>query len=228
MDGNGRWAAQRGLTRAEGHRAGAKAVRVTVEECRKLRIAYLTLYAFSSENWRRPPNEIAALFNLLLEFITVETPIMQKEGIALHVLGDIDGLPATQRAALNHAMAATSKGNEMVLNLALNYGGRAEIIRAARKMAGIQPDEITEETFSNHLYSAGQPDPDLLIRTSGELRLSNFLLYQCAYSELYFTPILWPDFNACELHRALQAYLGRERRFGRADTAISGDDTNGS
>lgn len=216
MDGNGRWAAQRGLPRKEGHKAGARAVRITVEACRKLGIGYLTLYAFSSENWSRPPAEIAALFSLLLDFLTSETPTMEREGIALNVLGDTSALPAPQRAALAWSIARTRKGRDMTLNLALNYGGRADIIRACRQLAGRAPSDITEDEFANQLSTAGQPDPDLLIRTSGEQRLSNFLLYQCAYSELYFTDALWPDFDAAELDRALLAYSRRDRRFGGA------------
>lgn len=219
MDGNGRWAVARGLPRSEGHRAGAQAVRTTVEECRRLGIQHLTLYAFSSENWNRPKKEIASLFRLLLEFLTVETPRLEQQGISLHVLGDIDGLPAPQRMALNHTMARTADGSSMSLNLALNYGGRAEIIRAARSFAGCNPESITEDAFAARLYTSGQPDPDLLIRTSGELRLSNFLLWQCAYSELYFTNTLWPDFDASELNLALRAFATRQRRFGRADAS---------
>lgn len=214
MDGNGRWATARGLPRTAGHRAGADAVRATVEECRKLGVSYLTLYAFSSENWSRPPAEIAALFSLLLEFLTKETPRMQEQGIALNVLGNWEGLPAPQRVAIKHCMAKTADGNAMRLNLALNYGGRAELVEAMRKLAGSRPEDITEASIANALYTAGQPDPDLLIRTSGELRLSNFLLWQCAYSEFYFTPVLWPDFGAQELAKALEAYAGRQRRFG--------------
>lgn len=214
MDGNGRWAAKRGLPRQEGHRAGASAVRAIVEECRRLGIGYLTLYAFSSENWSRSPAEIAALFSLLLSFLATETPVLEREGICLRVLGDIEGLPSPQRAALALAMSRTAKCSDMVLNLALNYGARAEIIRACRRLAGRPVAEITEEAFGQELFTAGQPDPDLLIRTSGELRLSNFLLYQCAYSELYFTDKLWPDFDTAELHKALAAYGMRDRRFG--------------
>lgn len=228
MDGNGRWATARGLPRTAGHRAGADAVRVTVEECRRLGIAHLTLYAFSSENWCRPAAEVAALFSLLLEFLTKETPAMREQGIALQVLGDMDGLPGPQRAALKHAMAKTADCRAMRLNLALNYGGRAELTRAMRQLAGKPANEITEESIANALYTAGQPDPDLLIRTSGELRLSNFLLWQCAYSELYFTPTLWPDFNAEELARALQAYAGRQRRFGGAGANSTASNPNGA
>lgn len=221
MDGNGRWAEMRNLPRSEGHRAGARAVREVVEECRKLGLAHLTLYAFSSENWSRPAGEIASLFSLLLEFLAKETTRMVAQGIALRVLGDLQGLPAPQRAALNYSMARTANGNDMILNLALNYGGRAEIIRAARALAGRRPEEITEEAFEAVLYTAGQPDPDLLIRTSGELRLSNFLLYQCAYSEFYFTPVLWPDFTSSELRKALAAFGARQRRFGSSQPEIS-------
>lgn len=217
MDGNGRWAASRGLPRTEGHRAGARAVRAIVEECRRLGIACLTLYAFSSENWKRPRAEIAALFQLLLDFLTVETPGLAEQGIALDVFGDLEALPAPQRLALKHSMAKTANGANMRLNLAINYGGRAEILRAAKNLSGMAPEEITEEVFSANLYSANQPDPDLLIRTSGELRLSNFLLWQCAYSELYFTKTLWPDFDASELHLALADYATRDRRFGNAN-----------
>lgn len=216
MDGNGRWAEARGLPRSEGHRAGARAVRSIVEECRRLGIGHLTLYAFSSENWSRPASEIAALFALLLEFLAVEAPRMEREGVRLQVIGDLDGLPLPQRAALRSAMDRTAKCSGMILNLALNYGARQEIITAARRLAGRAPEEITEESFAQALCTSGQPDPDLLIRTSGELRLSNFLLFQCAYSELYFTPTLWPDFSAAELRRALEAYSMRDRRFGGA------------
>ncbi|MBD5553635.1 MAG: di-trans,poly-cis-decaprenylcistransferase [Desulfovibrio sp.] len=214
MDGNGRWAAKRGLPRQEGHRAGASAVRAIVEECRRLGIGYLTLYAFSSENWSRSPAEIAALFSLLLSFLATETPVLEREGICLRVLGEVEALPPPQRAALALAMSRTAKCRDMVLNLALNYGARAEIIRACRRLAGRPESEITEAAFGQELFTAGQPDPDLLIRTSGELRLSNFLLYQCAYSELYFTDKLWPDFDTAELHAALAAYSRRDRRFG--------------
>lgn len=214
MDGNGRWAEARNLPRTAGHRAGADAVRKVVEECARLGISVLTLYAFSSENWARPKTEISALFSLLVEFLGKETGRLVEQGIRLMVIGDIDGLPVACRVALGHAMAKTANGGRMTLNLALNYGGRAEIVRAARTLAALGPDEITEEKFSQCLYTAGQPDPDLLIRTSGEQRLSNFLLWQCAYSEMYFTPVYWPDFDAARLHEALEDYAGRKRRFG--------------
>lgn len=224
MDGNGRWAQARGLPRTAGHRAGADAVRTVVRECRRLDIPHLTLYAFSSENWNRPKTEISALFGLLLEFLGAEVPHMEEQGIRLRVLGDLDGLPLAQRGALRHAMARTAACADMTLNLALNYGGRAELVRAARALAaeGLAPEAITEEALAARLDTAGQPDPDLLIRTSGELRLSNFLLYQCAYSELHFTPVLWPDFGAGELAAALEDYAGRSRRFGKTREQADG------
>lgn len=224
MDGNGRWAQARGLPRTDGHRAGADAVRTVVRECRRLGIPHLTLYAFSSENWNRPKTEISALFGLLLEFLGAEVPRMEEQGIRLRVLGDLDGLPLAQRGALRHAMARTAACADMTLNLALNYGGRAELVRAARALAaeGLPPEAITEEALAARLDTAGQPDPDLLIRTSGELRLSNFLLYQCAYSELHFTPVLWPDFGAAELAAALEDYAGRSRRFGKTREQADG------
>lgn len=217
MDGNGRWACKRGLSRSEGHKAGAETVRKIVTACRSMGIKYLTLYAFSSENWARPPAEIATLFSLLLDFLHKETPLLLEKGIALKVIGDIDGLPAPQRLALRHSMAKTESCDQMCLNLALNYGSRAEIAHACAKIAasGIKPDEIDETMFRKFLYTGDQPDPDLLIRTSGELRLSNFLLFQSAYSELYFTSTLWPDFDEAELDKALRAYSQRQRRFGK-------------
>lgn len=230
MDGNGRWARARGLPRSEGHRAGADAARAIVEECRRLGIPYLTLYAFSSENWKRPKPEISAIFSLLLEFLKAETPRLIKEGVRLNVMGDMEGLPAPLRAALALAVASTARGCDMRLNLALNYGGRAEIVRAARLLieAGTAPDKVTEEAFAQCLYTAGQPDPDLLIRASGEKRLSNFLLYQCAYSEFYFTPTLWPDFSVQELRLALDDFAGRSRRFGAAqETPLNREEANG-
>ena len=222
MDGNGRWAQARGLPREAGHRAGAETVREIVTECRKLGIRYLTLYTFSSENWNRPKTEVTALFSLLLEFLGQEVPRMEREGIRLNILGDIDGLPLAARTALRHGMRRTAANDGMVLNLALNYGGRAEIVRAVQELLreGVSPDEVTEESFARHLYTAGQPDPDFLIRTSGEQRLSNYLLYQCAYSEFYFTPVPWPDFRVPQLHEALAVYGSRSRRFGKTQEQI--------
>lgn len=222
MDGNGRWASARGLSRAEGHKAGAKAVRSIVTHCRKLGIQYLTLYAFSSENWNRPPQEIAALFGLLLEFLQAETSLLEKNGIRLNVIGDLENMPIPQKKALQWAMNYTAHCGEMQLNLAINYGGRAEIVHAFKNMLkeGLSPWEVNEDSVAAHLYTAGQPDPDLLIRTSGEQRLSNYLLYQCAYSEFYFTPVLWPDFDEKELEKALTIYGERRRRFGKTEEQI--------
>ena len=222
MDGNGRWAQARGLPREAGHRAGAETVRDIVTECRRLGIRYLTLYTFSSENWNRPRAEVTALFSLLLEFLGEEVPRMEREGIRLNVLGDLDGLPLPARTALRHGMRRTAGNEAMTLNLALNYGGRAEIIQAVRRILreGLAPEDVTEESFALRLYTAGQPDPDFLIRTSGEQRLSNYLLYQCAYCEFYFTPVPWPDFRAPQLHEALAAYGARSRRFGKTQEQI--------
>ena len=217
MDGNGRWAQQRGLSRSEGHKAGAEAARGIVVECRKLGIEYLTLFTFSQENWQRPVDEVSALFSLLVEFLDQEVPSMERESIRLRTLGEIDALPLAARAAVRHAQKRTAHCAAMTVNLALNYSGREEILHAARSLVrdGIKPEQISEEDFSRRLYTVGQPDPDLLIRTSGELRISNYLLFQCAYSELYFTDELWPDFSPQSLHRALASYAGRQRCFGK-------------
>lgn len=222
MDGNGRWAQARGLPREAGHRAGAEAARQIVTQCRSLGIETLTLYTFSSENWNRPKTEISALFSLLLEFLGQEVPRMKKQGIALKVLGDLEGMPLAQRTALRHAIQTTQAGCDMTLNLAINYGGRSELVRAVRSFLadGVCPEDVTEQSLSDRLYTAGQPDPDLLIRTSGELRISNYLLYQCAYSELYFSSVLWPDFDAAQLQLALDAYASRSRRFGKTQEQI--------
>ena len=205
MDGNGRWAQQRGLPRSEGHKAGVEAARGIVTECRKLGIEYLTLYTFSQENWRRPVDEVNALFSLLVDFLDREVPNMERESIRLRILGEIDALPLAARAAVRHALQRTAHCVDMTVNLALNYSGREEILHAVRSLVrdGIKPEQISQEVFSQRLYTVGQPDPDLLIRTSGELRISNYLLFQCAYSELYFTDELWPDFSPQSLHRAL-------------------------
>ncbi|MDR1660221.1 MAG: di-trans,poly-cis-decaprenylcistransferase [Desulfovibrio sp.] len=217
MDGNGRWARARGLPREEGHRAGAEAVRRVITECRAAGIGHVTLYAFSSENWGRPKAEVRHLFGLLKEFLGREIPLMEEKGIALNLLGDMTALPLGVRAAVRRGIARTSGGGKMTLNLALNYGARAELARAARSFVreGASPEDVTEQSLAERLYTAGQPDPDFLIRTGGERRLSNFLLYQCAYAELYFTPVLWPDFGEVHLRAALEDYAARSRRFGK-------------
>lgn len=216
MDGNGRWAQARGLSRSEGHKAGVRAAKTIVTECRRLGIPHLTLYTFSRENWGRPRDEVALLFQLLVSFLREELPSMLENDIRLRVLGDLADLPLTTRSALSHALKKTEHCSSMTVNLALNYSGREEILRAVRTLLarGIDPATLTEQAFAAELYTSGQPDPDLIIRTSGEYRLSNYLLFQSAYSELYFTPTLWPDFDAAELHKALEAYASRNRRFG--------------
>lgn len=216
MDGNGRWAQKRGLPRSEGHKEGTKTAKKIVEACRKLNIKYLTLYTFSKENWKRPKDEVNFLFDLLVKFLNQEYKFLVEQSIKLNILGEVSKLPFTARQAINFTLKKTAHCSEMVLNLALNYSGREEIIRACKEIIkkGVSPDEIDEESFKSYLYTKDQPDPDLIIRTSGELRLSNYLLYQSAYSELYFTPTLWPDFDEKELNKAIEDYLKRNRRFG--------------
>ncbi|MBF0482057.1 MAG: di-trans,poly-cis-decaprenylcistransferase [Desulfovibrionaceae bacterium] len=216
MDGNGRWAKARGLARGEGHRAGTEAAKAIVTRCRELGIGHLTLYTFSKENWGRPKDEISFLFDLLIRFLGQELKSLLDQSIQLRILGEASDLPFAVRKVLSHVAKKTAHCSGMILNLALNYSGRSEIVRAAREMIrqGIKPDEIDEERFSDFLYTAGQPDPDFIIRTSGEIRLSNYLLYQAAYSELYFTPVPWPDFSPDELDKALAEYAARQRRFG--------------
>ena len=216
MDGNGRWAAQRDLPRSAGHQAGGETVRRIVTHCRKLGIAYLTLYAFSQENWRRPASEVKFLFDLLTKFLKNELKLLQEQNIRLNILGDADELPLLARRGLGRVCGQTRNNTAMTLNLALNYSGREEIALACRRALAdnVAPEALTPEVLAKYLYTAGQPDPDLIIRTSGELRLSNFLLFQAAYSELYVTPVLWPDFTAADFDLALKDFSARERRFG--------------
>ena len=223
MDGNGRWAQAKGLSRSDGHRAGAENVRRIVTECRTIGVRHLTLYTFSRENWKRPEAEISTLFSLLAEFIGKEVPRMVEQSIKLNVVGDIDGLPLAARTALRHGMRATAAGREMTLNLALNYGGRDEILHAVRQLVadGLSGRAITEGALRARLYTADIPDPDLVIRTSGEVRISNFLLFQSAYSEFYFTDILWPDFDEAALHAAIDNFTQRSRRFGQTQEQIT-------
>ena len=215
MDGNGRWAESRSLPRAEGHRQGSLQVETVLDAAEKLGIKYVTLYAFSTENWKRSPAEVLALMKLLKQFSTERLPRMMEKNIRLRVIGRITDIPLFARQKLLEAVEKTSKNNGNVLTLALSYGGRAEIVDAVNRILKEKPDaEITEETFRNYLYAPDIPDPDLLIRTSGELRLSNFLLWELAYSEIYVTDVLWPDFGEEELKKAVAAYSKRERRFG--------------
>ncbi len=220
MDGNGRWAKKRALNRIRGHREGAESVRNIVRACREIGIEVLTLYAFSTENWQRPRQEISALMSLLKEFLRSELAEMMENGIRLNTIGQIERFPDHVLTVLRQVMDETGKNPGMILNLALSYGGRDEIVAAARKVAAevqagrLQAEEITKEVFSKYLYTEGMPEPDLLIRTSGEMRISNFLLWQIAYTEIYVTDTLWPDFRREELIQILHDYQKRERRFG--------------
>jgi undecaprenyl diphosphate synthase len=218
MDGNGRWAKERKKPRVYGHRAGVQAVKETVETCARLGISVLTLYAFSVENWQRPKHEVWTLMNLLREYLRKELATLKKHGIRLRVIGRREPLDPAILAELDRAVENTADGERMTLNVALNYSGRAEIVDACRKIvqdwASGEQVEINEETLGRYLYTAGQPDPDLLIRTSGEMRVSNFLLWQLAYTEIWFTPTLWPDFTRRELFQAILDFQQRERRFG--------------
>ena len=222
MDGNGRWARERGLPRSKGHLAGVDAVRTLVRECRRLGIGHVTVYAFSRENWQRPETEVSFLFDLFLQFLRQELPELMKEDIRLSFIGEAGDLPFAVRRALEYAMKKTASNRSMVFTLAISYAGREEILRAARLALekGLRPEELTEEAFRTLLYDPALPDPDLVIRTSGEERLSNFLLFQSAYAELYFSPVLWPDFGPEELKKALTSYAGRVRRFGRTDEQL--------
>lgn len=226
MDGNGRWAEQRMLKRIVGHHRGAETVQMVVEQTSNLGIGYLTLFAFSSENWSRPKAEVKALMALLKRFVRSELRRMLKNNIRFNVIGNRSDLPEEVNQILDDALQQTAQNTGMVLTLALSYGGRQEIIRAAAQIAQkvqqgqLQPDQITESLFSQHLDTADLPDPDLLIRTSGEMRISNFLLWQLAYTELYFTDINWPDLTINALHEALADYQARERRFGKTSAQI--------
>jgi undecaprenyl diphosphate synthase len=219
MDGNGRWAQKRHLPRVAGHRAGTQSARTTIETCARLHVEALTLYAFSVENWRRPKAEIEFLMQLLREYIRKEMPLLQKNNIRMRFLGRSDELPTAVQKDTREATEALAKNTGMVLSIALNYGGRAEIVDAMNAILsernGHQPAEpVSEDDLSRHLYTADLPDPDLLIRTSGEMRVSNFLLWQIAYAEIFVTETLWPDFNRARLLESLLDYQKRERRYG--------------
>jgi undecaprenyl diphosphate synthase len=220
MDGNGRWAKKRLLNRIKGHEKGSDTVRAIVRTCREIGIRILTLYAFSTENWQRPQTEIYALMTLLKRFLISEQKEMLDNDIRLNTIGQTERLPEDVRKELQNSIMLTRKNEGMILNLALSYGGRAEIVKAVREIAikaidgRIDPDSITPEFFSKHLYTGEMPDPDLLIRTSGEMRISNFLLWQLAYTEIYVTDTLWPDFGKDEFIGIIKNYLQRERRFG--------------
>jgi len=220
MDGNGRWAKKRLMNRIKGHQAGAETVRRIVRACREIGIPILTLYAFSTENWQRPKIEVATLMSLLKKFLDSEQNEMLENNIRLNAIGQLENLPEDVRISLKRTMELTGKNEGMTLNLALSYGGRAEIVNMVKAIAGkaregkMDPDSITPEIVADHLYTGGMPDPDLLIRTSGEMRISNFLLWQIAYTEIFITDTLWPDFGKDEFIRILIDFQRRERRFG--------------
>jgi undecaprenyl diphosphate synthase len=221
MDGNGRWAAQRHLPRVEGHRAGTEAVRETVETGARLGLEVLTLYAFSIENWKRPAAEVSTLMVLLKRYLRSELETLLKNDIRFQVIGRMEELASDIQQELHRAIERTAANRGMLFNIALNYGGRAEIVDAARRamQSGLRPEQLDEEQFARFLYTAGQPDPDLLIRTSGEMRVSNYLLWQIAYAEIYVTDTLWPDFRRRHLLEAVLAYQKRERRYGGISAA---------
>ncbi len=214
MDGNGRWAKKRGLPRTFGHKAGTENVRKIVKYCSKMGIEYLTVYAFSTENFKRPIEEVSALMKLLIEYFNREAEELRQNGVKLNVIGDVDSFSDAVKQAMRNGIEKTKDCNKLVFSIALAYGSRAEIVRAVKAIKEQGIEEITEETISRFLYTHDIPDPDLIIRTSGEERLSNFLLYQAAYSEFYFTDCLWPDFDEKEFDKALEEYARRNRRFG--------------
>ncbi len=216
MDGNGRWAAERHLPRVEGHRAGVEAVRDVVETSARLGLEVLTLYAFSVENWKRPAAEVSTLMMLLKRYLGLELATLLRNNIRFNVIGRVEALPPDIRTELLEAEHKTAKNTGMLFNIALNYGGRTEIVDAARRIlsSGLAPQDLDEDRFAQFLYTAGQPDPDLLIRTSGEMRVSNFLLWQIAYAEIWVTDTMWPDFRCRHLLEGVVAYQKRDRRFG--------------
>jgi undecaprenyl diphosphate synthase len=217
MDGNGRWAGERGLPRLAGHQAGTENTRRIIESCVEFGVRVLTLYAFSTENWQRPREEVDGLLYILSAVIDRETQALHANGVQLRHLGSLEGLPETLRERVLGAVALTRQNERLVVNVAFNYGGRAEILQAVRRMLsdGLQPGQVTEELFASYLHTAGTPDPDLIIRTAGEMRLSNFLLWQSAYAEYWSSPKHWPDFDRADFYEALAAYGQRQRRFGR-------------
>ena len=217
MDGNGRWAEQHGLPRVEGHRAGTENMRRVLRACGEYGVKIVTIYAFSTENWYRPRDEVRGLMGILERVLENEVENLHREGVRLRHVGELDGLPDRLKGAVLDAIELTKENTSLTLNVAFNYGGRAEIVRATRRILedGVDPSELDEDLFSQYLYTAGLPDPDLIIRTGGEMRLSNFLIWQSAYAEYYSTPTYWPDFDKEELGKAFLAYAQRERRFGR-------------
>lgn len=222
MDGNGRWAAARGLPRLAGHRAGTENLRTIIRACVEFNVKVLTIYAFSTENWGRPSEEVEGLMMILEDVIDRELDELHQEGVQLHHIGHLDRLPERLQEKVKRAVELTQNNERLILNVAWNYGGRDEIVCAIRSIVkdGIPPEEINDELVSRYLFTAGIPDPDLIIRTSGEMRISNFLIWQSAYAEWYITQTLWPDFNREEFFKALQEYSQRERRFGKLSDQI--------
>ncbi|MCB9475507.1 MAG: isoprenyl transferase [Deltaproteobacteria bacterium] len=233
MDGNGRWAKQRRKNRLFGHSNGIDAVRRTVRESHKIGIRCLTLYAFSTENWKRPATEVAGLWRLLKSYVQKELPELRDNGVRLNVIGDVERIPGHVREAIDFTIRETARGEKMLLTICLSYSGRDEIVRACRQIAQevadgrMTPGQVDEAAITGRLYTARHeiPDPDLMIRTSGEFRISNFLLWQLAYSEIHVTPTLWPDFGPEDLHKAILDYAGRERRFGMTGDQIQSGQT---
>ncbi|MGL4849074.1 MAG: isoprenyl transferase [Clostridium sp.] len=220
MDGNGRWAKKRKLPRTMGHKAGVETIRRVLKEADRLGIKYMTLYAFSTENWKRPKEEVGALMKLLVQYLRQEINELHKNGVRINVLGDIDMLPKECVEEIEKSIEKTKNNTGITMNIALNYGGRNEIVRGIKEIAEeiqsgkIKVSDINEDMFENYLYTKGVPDPDIIIRPSGEQRLSNFLLWQCAYSEFWYSNICWPDFKEKDLHQAIYDFQGRDRRFG--------------
>jgi len=219
MDGNGRWARKRGLPRLAGHRAGVENIRRVLESAVEFGVQVLTIYAFSTENWGRPSDEVQGLIKIFEEVLSKEVPEMHKNGVKLRHLGRLEGINEGMQRAVNNSIELTKNNDRILLNVAFNYGGRAEILDAIRRMIqdGIQPDQVNEELFCRYLYTFGLPDPDLIIRTAGEMRLSNFLIWQAAYAEYYSTEATWPDFDKQELYNALLTFSQRQRRFGKLE-----------
>jgi undecaprenyl diphosphate synthase len=216
MDGNGRWAKKRGLPRQAGHRAGAENLRRIINACVEFRIKILTIYAFSTENWGRPEMEVRGLMKIISRVIDQELKDLHAQGVCLHHLGSMSGVAPSLQEKVHRAIDLTKNNDQLILNVAFNYGGRAEILQAVKQILAdnVSPTDLTEDLFSSYLFTRGLPDPDLVIRTSGELRISNFLIWQAAYSEFYPTPVYWPDFGREDLYEAIVAFNQRERRFG--------------
>ncbi|MBO4881375.1 MAG: isoprenyl transferase [Firmicutes bacterium] len=220
MDGNGRWAKEKGMVRLKGHQAGMEVLHDIVECCSDLGVSYLTVYAFSTENWKRPAEEVSGIFKLLVRYVAKELKELQEKNVQIRLLGNIEPLPSDAKKSVLKAVGDTAENTGLVFNIAINYGGRAEIVRAAKELAKqaaegtLDPDSIDEALFASQMYTADMPDPDLIIRTGGELRLSNFLTWQSAYSEIYVTDTYWPDFTPDRLKEAIEAYNGRDRRYG--------------